>query len=189
MAEQEDGTMTTEPLTYSKFGKFILGILGAIMESRLRYRFFGPLPILEGSGLQPGQVVLELGCGTGFFTLPAARLLGGQGSLLAMDVLPGSVELVAHKVQAAGLGNVRVVQGDALDTKLPPESLDAVLVFGLLPAPMLPLERLLPEMQRILKPGGILSVWPPSWVSGAIPISGLFTFAGQCKGVYNFRRV
>ena len=69
----------------------------------------------------------------------------------------------ATKVQAANLKNVRVLKRDALNTKLDDESMDAVLLFGVIPAPMLPLDRLLPEMYRILKPGGVLAVWPPSW--------------------------
>jgi len=114
---------------------------------RFRYRFFGPTRILRGADIRPGQTVLEVGCGTGFFTLPAARLLGGQGSLVAMDILPMSVEAVTKKVQTANLKNVRVVLGDVLNTQLAAESLDAVLIFGVIPAPMLPMERLLSEMK------------------------------------------
>jgi len=79
-----------------------------------------------------------------------------------MDILAASVETVSRKVQDANLKNVRVVKGDALDTKLDSESMDTVLLFGVLPAPMLPLDRLLPEMHRLLKPGGMMAVWPPS---------------------------
>ncbi len=49
--------------------------------------------------------------------MTAAQLIGDQGSLVAMDVLPASVEAVAGKVRAANLKNVRVMQGDALNTK------------------------------------------------------------------------
>ena len=105
-----------------------------------------------------------------------------------MDVLAASVEEVSRKVRLADLKNVRVVKGDALDTKLDPESMDAVLLFCVLPAPMLPLDRLLPEMHRILKPGGTLAVWPPSWVPRSIPRSGLFKYVSKRNGVYNFSR-
>jgi ubiquinone/menaquinone biosynthesis C-methylase UbiE len=37
-------------------------------------------------GIQPGQTFLEVGCGTVFFTMPAAQLIGDQGFLVAMDV-------------------------------------------------------------------------------------------------------
>jgi len=163
-------------------------VMAAVMESRVRYRFFGPAHILQGSDIQPGQSVLEIGCGTGFFTLPAARLLGDQGSLVAMDVLPMSVDAVTKKVQAANLNNVRVVQGNALNTQLAVESVDTVLIFGVIPAPMLPLDQLLSEMHRILKPGGIMSVWPTSWVHQTIVQSGLFTLSSKRHGVSNYKR-
>ena len=160
------------------------------MESRFRYQFFSPTKILLGADIQPGQTVLELGCGTGFFTIPAAQLIGDGGCLLAMDILPESVELVSRKVQAADLQNVRVVKGDALDTGLESQSMDAVLLFGVIPAPMLPLNRLLPEMHRLLKPEGTLAVWPPisGWLPQAILRSGSFRFAGKRNGVHNFLR-
>ena len=180
--------MNTEAFANTKIGQIFIRIMAAIMESRFRYRFFGPTRILQGADIQPGQTVLEVGCGTGFFTLPAARLLGEQGSLVAMDILPMSVEAVTKRVQTANLKNVRVVQGDALNTQLAAESLDAVLIFGVIPAPMLPMEQLLAEMKRILKPGGTMAVWPPSWVHQTIVKSGLFTFSSKWNSVSNYKR-
>jgi ubiquinone/menaquinone biosynthesis C-methylase UbiE len=180
--------MTTESLSNSRIGQIFIRIMASLMESRFRYHFFGPARVLQGAAIHPAQTVLELGCGTGFFTIPAARLIGDQGSLVAMDILPASVEAVSGRVHAANLNNVHVVKGNALKTMLDAESLDAVLLFGVIPAPMLPLDQLLPEMHRILKPGGILVVWPPSWVSRSIPHSGLFTFVSKRNGVFNFKR-
>jgi ubiquinone/menaquinone biosynthesis C-methylase UbiE len=181
--------MNTEVFANSKIGQFFIRVMAIIMESRFRYRFFSPTRILQGADIHPGQTVLELGCGTGFFTTTAAQLIGDQGSLVTMDILPASVEMVFEKVQAAGLNNVRVVKGDALNTKLADESMDAVLLFGVVPAPMLPLDRLLPEMHRILKPGGIMAVWPQSWVRQSITQSELFTFGSKRNGVLNFKRI
>ena len=158
------------------------------MESRLRYRLFSPMQILRGADIHPGQTVLEVGCGTGFFTLTAAQLIGDKGCLIAMDILQVSVDTVAKKVQTANSKNVRVVKGDAMNTMLDSEIFDAVLIFGVIPAPMLPLNLLLPEMHRILKPGGTLAVWPPSWTHQEILRSGFFTYASKGNGVYNYRR-
>jgi ubiquinone/menaquinone biosynthesis C-methylase UbiE len=182
--------MDTESISESAVGKLFIKTLAAGMESRFRYRFFGPVNILKGAELLPGQVVLEVGCGTGYFTLPAAQMIGEQGYLVAMDLLSDSVELVARKVQTATLKNVRVVKGDALDTGLEAESFDTVLLFGVIPAPMLPLTRLLPEMQRVLKPEGSLAVWPafPGWLPHSILQSGRFTFVYKKNGVNNFMR-
>ena len=134
------------------------------------------------------KFVLEVGCGTGFFTLPAGRMLERDGSLIAMDILPESVETVSKKVQEAGLRNVQVLQGNALATKLKLESLDAIIIFGVIPAPVLPVTKLLPEMHRILKPGGTIAVWPPSWVHGSIARSRWFTYIGKQHGVYRYQR-
>ena len=182
--------MNIEAFANSKIVQVIFRVIGAAMESRFRYRFFGPMTTLQGADIKPGQTVLEVGCGTGFYTVSAAELIGDQGCLVAMDVLPVAIERVSKKVQAAHLKNVRVVKGDAMKTGLDAESMDAVLLFGVIPSPMLPLNRLLPEMHRILKPVGTLSVWPPisRWLPQSILRSGLFTYAGKRSGVYNFRR-
>ncbi len=160
------------------------------MESRFRYRLFGPMNILRGAELLPGQRVLEVGCGTGYFTLPAARWIGERGCLVGLDILVESVELVSKKVQTANLTNVCVVRGDALDTGLDAESFDTVLLFGVIPAPVLPLTLLLPEMHRVLKVEGIMAVWPPipGWLPQAVLRSKLFTQVSRRNGVYNFRR-
>jgi demethylmenaquinone methyltransferase/2-methoxy-6-polyprenyl-1,4-benzoquinol methylase len=145
------------------------------------------MKILRGVELHSGQTILEFGCSTGFFTLTAAQIIGDNGCLIAMDMLQVSVNEVSRKVQTANLKNVRVVKGDAMNTKVDAESFDAVLIFGVIPAPMLPLKRLLPEMHRILKPGGTMAVWPPSWTHQEILRSGLFTFASKGNDVYNYR--
>jgi len=125
------------------------------------------------------------------FTIPTAKLIGDQGCLVAMDVSSGFIERVSKKVQAADLKNVRVVKRDALDTGLDTASIDKVLLFGVIPFPLLPLNRLLPEMHRVLKPEGTLAAWlfPISgWVPKSIVRSGLFTYISKRNGVYNYRR-
>lgn len=99
--------MNAEKIAMSPLGELFIKVLAAGMESRFRYKFFDPMNILMGTENLLGRIVLEVGCGTGFFTLPAARLIGEQGRLVAMDVLCDSVEIVSKKVQAAELKNVQ----------------------------------------------------------------------------------
>ena len=146
-------------LTNSKILNPIFKAAGTLMESRFRLWLFDPVKILQGAEIRPGDTVLEVGCGSGFFTVPTARLIGEQGRLVTMDVLPAFVERVSKKARSADMKNVGVMQGDALDTGLDATSKDAVMLFGVIPFPSLPLNRLLPEMHRILKPEGILAVW------------------------------
>ncbi|HGJ65345.1 TPA: class I SAM-dependent methyltransferase [bacterium] len=182
--------MNTESLLRSPIGKLFARILATAMESRFRYRFFGPTKILEGVGDLRDQTVLEVGCGTGFFTIPVARLIGDHGSLVAIDIIPESVEMVSKKVQSAKLQNVRVIKTDALNTNLDTASFETVLLFGVIPSPMVPLIPLLTELHRVLRPSGILAVWPPvpGWLPRSVQKSGLFTLINKRNNVYNFKR-
>jgi demethylmenaquinone methyltransferase/2-methoxy-6-polyprenyl-1,4-benzoquinol methylase len=185
--------MNAEDLGNSKILNLIFKPAGMLMGSRVRSWLMNPMRTLTGAGIQPGQTVLEVGCGTGFFTIPAAALIGDHGCLVAMDPLSDYTKRVRNKVQSAGLKNVRVVKRDALDTGLDSASMDQTLLFGVIPFPFLPLNRLLPEMHRVLKPEGSLAVWlfPPRvhfWVPKSILKSGLFAFISKRNGVYNYRR-
>ena len=105
----------------------------------------------------------------------------------------GFIEHVSRKLEHADLKNVRLVKRDALDTGLDTDSMDKILLFGVVPFPLLPLNRLLPEMHRVLRPGGTLALWlfPPVvhfWVPTSIRQSGLFACTNKRNGVYNYRR-
>ena len=185
--------MKTEDLGNSKILNLIFKPAGAMMGSKLRGWLSDPVKTLTGADIQPGQTVLEVGCGTGFFTVPAAQLLGDRGELIALDASAGFIEKVTEKVQRADLKNIRIIRRDALDTKLNTASVDKVLLFGVIPFPLLPLDRLLPEMFRVLKSEGTMAVWlfPPlvhNWVLKSILRSGLFVYLNKQKGVYNYRR-
>ena len=185
--------MKTEDLGNLKVLNYIFKPAGIMMGSELRRRLSDPVKTLHGADIQSGQSILEVGCGTGFFTIPAAQMLGDQGNLVALDVSSGFIEQVTEKVQNADLKNVRIVKRDALDTGLDTASIDKVLLFGVIPFPLLPLNQLLPEMHRVLKPEGTMAVWlfPPVvhfWVPKSILRSGLFTYINKRNGVYNYKR-
>ncbi len=183
--------MDTGQLGQSRFLNILFKPAGWLMENQLRHWLMPPKKTLLGAGVSPGQIVLEVGCGTGFFTLPAAEMIGENGQLIAMEPLSDYADRVENKVRDAGLNNVKVLKRDVLNTKLDAACVDLVLLFGVIPYPTLPLDKLLPEMHRILKPGGTLAVWmfPVSFgIPEAISRSGLFTKLGKKNGVYTFRR-
>jgi demethylmenaquinone methyltransferase/2-methoxy-6-polyprenyl-1,4-benzoquinol methylase len=161
-----------------------------LLDSPVRRWFNDPVKTLEAAGVRPGLEVLEVGCGTGFFTIPAAEMVGDKGRLHAFDIHPLAVEKTANKIRDASLRNVRLTRTDALDTGLPDESYDLILLFGIIPAPVLPLNKLLPEMHRLLRPGGSMAVWTglPLWSPRQVTRSGLFAYVGKRSGVHSFTR-
>jgi len=186
-------SMKTEDLGNSKILNLFFKPAGILMGSRVRKWLMDPVKTLSIADVQPGQTILEVGCGTGFFTIPAAQMVGDQGCILAMDASSGFLKEVYKKLRKANLKNVRVIQRDALNTGLESESVDKVLLFGVIPFPLLPLDKLLPEMYRVLKPGGTMSVWlfPPlvhNWIPNIIIRSKLFESINEQSNVYNYVR-
>lgn len=115
-----------------------------------------PYRILERAGLKSGQNVLEVGCGPGFFTIPAANIVGKKGLIYAIDVHPLAIERVKNKMKRTGIRNVNPILGNASATGLPDQSIDLAFMFGL-PYIAGGMDSVLTELYRILKPGGILA--------------------------------
>lgn len=127
--------------------------------------FRDPYKTLNAAGLKTGQHVLEVGCGPGFFTTPAARIVGEEGSVLALDVNPLAVKYVQQKIEAECIANSKVMLSNAAETNLADQYFDLVFVFGFA-RPIGGMEAIWSELHRLLKPSGILSVegrlQPPS---------------------------
>jgi ubiquinone/menaquinone biosynthesis C-methylase UbiE len=105
----------------------------------------------------PGERILEVGPGTGYYALPVAEWIGSEGQLAIFDIQP---EMLDHTMRAAGergLQNLESTQGDAQDLPYPDASFDAaylVTVLGEIPDQGAALR----ELRRVLKPGGRLVV-------------------------------
>jgi ubiquinone/menaquinone biosynthesis C-methylase UbiE len=129
----------------------------SFMHETLYGLFRDPSKTLTAAGLRPGQKVLEVGCGPGFFTVPAARIVGEEGSVLALDVNPLAVEKVRQKLREQGVTNVKTLLANVSEANLPDQSFDLIFAFGLA-RPIGSMERIWAALDRLLKPAGILSV-------------------------------
>lgn len=120
--------------------------------------FFQPEGILDRLLVTQGSCynLVEFGCGYGTFSLPAAKRT--QGTVTALDIEPVMIELVAERARTDGLLNIRTELRDFVEhgTGLPDCSQGHAMIFNLLHIEN-PLA-LLREANRILQPGGILSV-------------------------------
>jgi demethylmenaquinone methyltransferase/2-methoxy-6-polyprenyl-1,4-benzoquinol methylase len=107
-----------------------------------------------------------------------------------MDPHPLAIEGVTRKIQAARLANVRLIRADATEAGLASGCLDLILLFGVIPAPIIPLDRLVAEIHRLLRLEGALAVWTalPWWSPASVTRSGLFVWTGKESGVHRFRK-
>jgi len=114
-------------------------------------------PVLDRVGIRPGACVLELGPGPGLFTVEAARRLGPEGRLIAVDIQPKMIAQAEKQVREAGLTNVETHVADAYRLPLENESVDGAFLVTVLPE-IPDQSRALAELHRVIKPGGLLSI-------------------------------
>jgi len=127
-----------------------------------RGRLQNPYKILSYIGLTMGHVFLDVGCGKGFLTLPAATVVGPEGLMYAVDKSREYLEVVRQLVMKHGLENVRVVETPAeeLNRIIPKDSVDrAVMIFSF--HHMGSRAQALRSIRKALKPDGTLYILEP----------------------------
>jgi arsenite methyltransferase len=105
--------------------------------------------------LNPGDAVLDLGCGAGVDSLVAARLVGAAGRVVGLDVTPAMIERARSNQARLVLANLTFQAGDAEALPFPDQEFDAVISNGVFNL-TLDKEKALSEAHRVLKPGGRL---------------------------------
>lgn len=80
-------------------------------------------------GIEAGKTVADVGAGSGWFTVRAAKRVGPGGTVYAVEINPRFIEHITARAAKEKLGNVRTVLGTPEDPRLPDQSLDAVLLL------------------------------------------------------------
>ena len=112
-----------------------------------------PSEIFRAMGLKDGDVVADLGCGTGWFARRMARIVAPRGTVYAEDIQPEMLELVNQYVATEGVSGVVPVLGTETDPKLPAGGLDWILMVDVYHEFQKP-EPMLQAIRRSLKPTG-----------------------------------
>jgi ubiquinone/menaquinone biosynthesis C-methylase UbiE len=134
--------------------------IGYFLDSDLRRRMQPPDKLIARSGIGPSMSVLEIGCGSGSYTTFAAREVGEQGSLYALDIqdrMLKQLEAKLAKEENRDIHNIELILGSATDLSFKSNSLDLVLLITVLEE-IPDRQRSLQEIMRVLKPGGKLAV-------------------------------
>jgi len=107
--------------------------------------------------IEPGSVVLDLGCGAGTDLLIAAQMTGPSGRAIGVDMTPSMLERARASAQATGLANVELHHGLIEDLPVADESVDVVISNGVID--LVPdKDAVFDEIDRVLRPGGRLQL-------------------------------
>lgn len=130
----------------------VMGVGGAgWLERPEREAEESPSTAIRALELKSGQVVADIGAGSGYYTVRMAAAVGSTGKVYATDIQPGMLDILRRRVSRAGLTNVEPVLSAPDDPKLPADSLDLALmvdVYHELAAPQEFLRKLRPALKK-----------------------------------------
>jgi ubiquinone/menaquinone biosynthesis C-methylase UbiE len=112
-----------------------------------------PAKVLDSLGLRSGDVVADLGAGSGYFTFRIAPKVGKTGRVLAVEIQEAMLDALRARAVAMKATNVEVVRGSETDPHLPVNGVDLVLLVDVYHEMAYPFE-VMTKVREALKPGG-----------------------------------
>ncbi len=111
--------------------------------------------MLANLGIKPGMTVCDMGCGNGFHTLKMAKMTGPKGTVMAVDVQPEMLKLLRDRTEKEGLENITPILGSFHNPRLPPNSIDLILLVDVYHEFSHPVT-MLKAMRESLRPEGVI---------------------------------
>lgn len=84
--------------------------------------------LLEALQVKPGQVVCDMGCGNGFYSLKLAEMVGPEGQVIAVDIQSEMLGMLRSEMRKARVRNIKPLLGTPINPRLEPNSIDLVLM-------------------------------------------------------------
>jgi len=128
-------------------------------DNPLRRRIQNPEDILRGL-VHEGNTVLDIGCGMGYFSLPLARLVGGSGRVICVDLQKEMLEAASKRAERAGLADVMTFHQSSSERLGLAEQADFALAFWMIHE-VQNKPKLFQEVRGSLRAGGIFLVVEP----------------------------
>ena len=125
----------------------------ASLDDPARDAYQKPDEVLEALALRPGEVVADIGAGSGYFTVRLARAVGQAGHVYAVDVSPDMIRHLNRRLRDAGFRNVSTVLSEPDDPLLPQASVDRVVIVDTWHH-VEDQPSYLEHLKRVLRPGG-----------------------------------
>jgi predicted methyltransferase len=112
-----------------------------------------PEKVLAALNVEPGQVAVDLGAGSGFYTFKLAKLVGPEGSVLAVDIQDAMLKFIRDRAARENMTNIGLVKSTETDPHLPANRVDLVLMVDVYHELSFPYE-VMTNVVKALKPGG-----------------------------------
>jgi len=112
-----------------------------------------PEVVIDAMGLDAGEVVADLGAGSGYFTFRLAAKVGRTGKVLAVDIQDEMLATIRQRAAVLGLTNVEEVKDTETDPRLPLDGVDCVLLVDVYHELAYPVE-VMTRVREALRPGG-----------------------------------
>jgi ubiquinone/menaquinone biosynthesis C-methylase UbiE len=109
--------------------------------------------LLTALGVKPGEIVCDMGCGNGFYSLELAKLVGEKGKVLAVDIQREMLQLLKERAADEKINNIELIHGTVVDPKLPERSVDLMLMVDVYHEFSHP-EEMLAAIRKSLKTNG-----------------------------------
>jgi ubiquinone/menaquinone biosynthesis C-methylase UbiE len=113
--------------------------------------------VMDLLSIAPGKSVADVGAGSGWFTVRAAARVGTEGAVYAEDINPEAIDYITQRAAREKLPNIHPILGAVDDTKLPPASVDAVLILKTYHEFAHPIP-LMQKLKSSLKPGAKIGI-------------------------------
>lgn len=137
--------------------------------------------------IQEGQTFLDYGCGTGSFTIPAARIVGTRGKVYALDYFPRQLEIVEEKSKKEGLNNIETMLSDS-KIGLPDECIDVIWMCDVLHE-IKGRRAVLEELHRVLRKEGTLAIHDGMRENVLSYTNGLFSLTKRDDRFFRFAKI
>ena len=139
------------------------------LDDPARLLWLPPDEVIAMLRVQPGDLVADIGAGTGYFTLPLAHALGSKGKVWAVDAQTEMLSLLKEKLDLAGVSNVEPVCAEGDRTEIPDAACTLVFLANVWHE-FEDRDAVLREAQRILSPGGRVAII--DWRTDVEPVHG-----------------
>jgi SAM-dependent methyltransferase len=113
--------------------------------------------VMDILGIHSGTSVADIGAGSGWFTVRAARRVGQRGTVYAEDINPEAITYIDDRLRKEGISNVRAILGTPDDPKLPEDGVDSVMILKTYHEIAEPV-RLLENLRKSLRSGARVGI-------------------------------